>query len=199
VRISAETCPHYLALTNAEFETLGVAMKAYPPVRTPSDQAALWAAILDGTIQSIGSDHAPHARAEKEQPIGLAPAGISGVETMASVLIDQMLGGRLTPERLAYVLSEGTARLYRLYPKKGAIEPRADADFTLVDPASTTSVDTARLHSKEPYSPWAGRTLRGRIAATVLRGELVARDGEPVGAPRGRQVRPLAGAAAGAQ
>jgi dihydroorotase-like cyclic amidohydrolase len=111
------------------------------------------------------------------------------VETLGSVLVDGMLNSKLTPERLAWVLSEGTARLYGLYPRKGAIEPGADADFTLVDPAATTIVDRAQLHSKQPQSPWHGRQLRGAIAATVLRGEIVARDGEPVGEPRGQLVR----------
>lgn len=191
VRISAETCPHYLALSDADFPTLGVSMKVYPPIRGSADQEALWAAVLDGTISSLGSDHAPHTRAEKSLGLGVAPAGVSGVETMPSVLIDQTLNGRLAPERLAWALSEGTARTYRVYPRKGAVEIGSDADFTLVDPAGSTTIDVARLHSKEPQSPWHGRTLRGRITMTILRGEIIARDGEPVADPRGRLVTPM--------
>src|SRR5262249_50845891 len=125
--------------------------------------------------------------------LALAPAGVHGVETLGGVLVDAMLNGKLTPERLAWVLSEGTARLYGLYPRKGAIEPGADADFTLVDPAATTIVDAARQHSKQPQSPWHGRHLRGAITAAVLRGEIISRDGEPVGQPRGRLVRAVHG------
>ena len=87
------------------------------------------------------------------------------------------------------MLSEDTARLYGLYPRKGSLEPGADADFTLVNPAGTTIVDAARLHSKEPQTPWQGRRLRGAVAATILRGEVIARHGEVVGEPRGRLVR----------
>jgi allantoinase len=145
--------------------------------------------VRDGTITSIGSDHAPHTVQEKAQELASAPAGMHGVETMGVVLVDAMLDGKITPERVAWVLAEGTARLYGLYPRKGALQVGADADFTLVDPEATTTIDRSRLHSKQPQSAWHGRRLRGTIKMTILRGEIVARDSEPVGAPRGRLVR----------
>jgi dihydroorotase len=104
-------------------------------------------------------------------------------------MIDAMVRRHLAPERLAWALSESTARLYGLHPRKGALEVGSDADFTLVDPNGSTMVDQARLHSKQPLSPWHGRDLRGAIRLTVLRGEIIARNGEPVGAPRGRLIR----------
>ena len=189
VRLTAETCPHYLAFTQADAGQVGGLMKVYPPIRTLDDQAALWEAVRDGTIVSLGSDHAPHTLAEKSQGLAAAPAGLLGVETIVPVLVHEMLGGRLPPERLAAVLSEGTARLYGLYPRKGALTPGSDADFTLVDPASTTIVDSARLHSLHPQSAWHGRPLRGSISMTILRGHVIARSGEVVGEPRGRLVR----------
>jgi allantoinase len=188
-RLTAETCPHYLALSADDFPTLGVMMKVFPPIRERANQAILWQAVKDGTIASIGSDHAPHTRLEKALGLASAPAGVSGVETLVPVLVDAMLAGRLSAERLAGVLSEDTARLYGLYPRKGVLEPGADADFTLVDPEATTIVDATRLHSKEPQSPWQGRQLRGAVDRTILRGEVIARGGEPVGEPRGRLVR----------
>jgi allantoinase len=189
IKLSAETCPHYLALTDADFGRIGESMKVYPPIRTASDQAALWAAIEDGTIASLGSDHAPHTVEEKSRGLASAPAGVSGVQTLAPVLIDAMLAGRLSRERLAWLLAEGTARLYGLYPRKGALQPGSDADFTLVDPNGTTLLEAERLYSKQRQSPWLGQRLRGAVAATVLRGEVIARDGEPQGEPRGRLVR----------
>lgn len=189
IRLSAETCPHYLAFTDADFARLGGMMKVYPPIRTALDSAALWEAVNDGTITSIGSDHAPHTVEEKSLGLASAPAGIAGVQTLGGVLIDAMLAGRLTRERVAWLLSEGTARLYGLFPRKGALQVGSDADFTLVDPAGSTLVQADRLYSKQRYSPWEGQRLRGAVKATVLRGEVVARDGEPLGEPRGRLVR----------
>jgi allantoinase len=189
IKLSAETCPHYLALTNADFERIGESMKVYPPIRTSSDQAQLWAALQDGTVTSLGSDHAPHTVEEKSRGLASAPAGVSGVQTLGAVLIDAMLAGRLSRERLAWLLSEGTARLYGLFTRKGTLQPGADADFTLVDPNGVTLVDAERLYSKQPQSPWQGQRLRGAVKLTVLRGEVIARDGEPVGQPRGRLVR----------
>jgi allantoinase len=188
-RLTAETCPHYLALSADDFDSLGVMMKVFPPIRQPADQVVLWEAVRDGTVVSVGSDHAPHTRAEKAVGLASAPAGISGVETLVPVLVDAMLDGRLSAERLAGVLSSDTARLYGLYPRKGALEPGSDADFTLVDPEATTIVESTRLHSKEPQTPWQGRRLRGAVDTTILRGEVIASRGEPVGEPCGRLVR----------
>ena len=189
IRLSAETCPHYLAFTDADFQRIGGMMKVYPPIRTATDAAALWEAVQDGTITSIGSDHAPHTVEEKSLGLASAPAGISGVQTLGAVLIDAMLEGKLARERLAWLVSEGTARLYGLYPRKGALAPGSDADFTIVDPAGSTLVDAERLYSKQRYSPWQGQRLRGAVKATVLRGSVIARDGVPVGQPRGRLIR----------
>ncbi|MDQ6675566.1 MAG: amidohydrolase family protein [Chloroflexota bacterium] len=187
--LTAETCPHYLALTADDFPKLGVMMKVFPPIREKADQAALWRAVEDGTIASIGSDHAPHTRGEKALGLAAAPAGVAGLETLVPVLVDAMLAGRVSAERLAGVLSEDTARLYGLHPRKGSLEPGADADFTLVDPESTTVVDATRLHSKEPQTVWHGRRLRGAVDTTILRGEVIARRGEVLGEPRGRLLR----------
>jgi allantoinase len=189
IQLSAETCPHYLAFTDADFARIGGLMKVYPPIRTSTDSAALWEAVRDGTITSIGSDHAPHTIAEKSLGLASAPAGVSGVQTLGAVLIDAMLNGKLARERLAWLASEGTARLYGLYPRKGALQPGSDADFTLVDPAGSTLIEAERLYSKQRYSPWEGQLLRGAVTGTVLRGNVIARDGVPVGEPRGRVIR----------
>jgi allantoinase len=191
IAVSAETCPHYLTLTDEDCAALGPVMKVYPPVRRAADRDALWEAVRDGVIASVGSDHAPHTTEQKRGALAVQPAGCAGVETLAPVMIDAMARGQLTPERLAWVLSEGTARLYGLHPRKGALLPGADADLTLVDPEGETAVDNARLHSKHPLSPWHGRRLRGALRLAVLRGEAVMRDGEPVGPARGRLVRPV--------
>jgi allantoinase len=191
VSFSAETCPHYLTLSEEDFDRVGPMMKVYPPVRTARDREDLRAAVRDGTISSIGSDHAPHTIAQKRQGLATSPAGFVGVETLVPLLLNEAASGRVSWERLAWVLSEGTARVYRLYPRKGALLPGSDADLAVVDPEAEWEVDDARLHSKHSLSPWHGRRGRGRVVRALLRGETVMRDGEPVGEPRGRHVRPL--------
>lgn len=190
VAISAETCPQYLTMTDETFETVGPMMKVYPPIRRRTDLQELWAGVLDGTISSLGSDHAPHTTDEKQGTLESAPAGAVGVETMVPVLLNEMTRGRITPERLAWALSEGTARLYGVHPQKGSLLPGTDADLTLVDPEARWKISDEGLHSKHSLSPWNGCEGRGAPVVGVVRGEVVMRDGEPVGEPRGRLVRP---------
>lgn len=187
--VSGETCPHYLTLTADDYSTIGPAMKIFPPVRRKSDQEALWAALLDGTIASIGSDHAPHSAAERSQAFADQPAGAVGVETMVPVMLDQVSRGRISLPRLVEVLSEATAKTFGLYPRKGAIIPGADADFTIVDLQRRWTIRNERLHSKTKLSPWHGRSGLGAPVTVVLRGRVVARDGEPVGKPSGTFIR----------
>jgi dihydroorotase len=191
VRISAETCPHYLTLTDDDFGRLGSMLKVYPPVRTAADRDRLREAARDGTISSLGSDHAPHTVAQKRQELATSPAGFVGVETLVPVMLNEAAQGRFTLERLAWLLSEGTARVYGLFPRKGALLPGSDADLALVEPDREWQIDDARLHSKQSLSPWHGLRGRGQVVRSLLRGETVMMDGEPVGTPRGRLVKPV--------
>ncbi len=196
--ITAETCPHYLTLTDADYSEIGPKMKIYPPVRRAGDRDAIWAALRDGTITSVGSDHAPHTVAQKSGNLAAQPAGAIGVETLAPVMLNEMVAGRISPERLAWVCSEGTARLYGLYPRKGSLLPGSDCDLTIVDPEGEWQIDNASLHSKHNLSLYHGRRGRGLVTMAVLRGELAMRDGEPTGDPRGRPLRSARAEAAGA-
>ena len=187
--VTAETCPHYLLFVAADCAGKDAAMKAYPPVRDVADREALWAGVADGTIASLGSDHAPHTLADKTQSFATAPAGMVAVETMMPLLFDQMSAGRITPERLCSVASEGTAKLYGLYPRKGVIQPGADADLVLVDPDAVWTIRGEELHSVQKHTPLEGREVRGMPVTTILRGSVVAKYREPVGEPGGRLVR----------
>jgi dihydroorotase len=188
IELSAESCPQYLTLTAADFPRVGPVMKVYPPVRHESDQSALWDGIAEGSIVSIGSDHAPHTVEEKAQPLSTQPAGAVGCETLGPLMIDAMLRGRTTPERLAQIMSTSTARLYGLYPRKGVIRPGSDADLTIVDPNASRVIRNDELVAKQPVSPWHGTELKGAPVAAVLRGQLVMRGGRPVGERSGRFV-----------
>ncbi len=189
VTVTAETCPHYLLFVAGDCEGRDSAMKAFPPVREDADREALWRGVRDGTIASLGSDHAPHTLADKSKPFATAPAGMVAVEVMAPLMIDRMCAGRITPERLSWVLSEGTARLYGLYPRKGVIQPGADADMTLVDPSVQWTVRGDRLHSVQRHTPLEGMELRGSPVVSLLRGSVVMTDREPLGEARGQFVR----------
>jgi allantoinase len=188
--VSAETCPHYLTLTADDFRSIGPMMKVYPPVRTEEDRDALWEAVNDDAVTSVSSDHAPHSAEERRGTLSELPAGSYGVQTMVQVLLNEAAEGRTTLRRLSWVLSEGTARLYGLYPQKGSVEVGTDADFTVVDPDAPWAIDQDRLLTKMKLSPWHGRKGRGLAVATILRGGVVMRDGEPVGDRRGRFIHP---------
>lgn len=183
--ITAESCPQYLTLTDQDADRLGPMIKVYPPVRGQDDQDALWEAVQDGTVSSVGSDHAPHLVAEKMVGFASAPAGGLGVETLGPLMVDAMCRGKISPARLAEVLSTGTARLYGVHPRKGSISVGADADLTIVDPAADHVVSNAQLHALNPVSAWDGWQLKGRIVASVLAGRVAMRDNEAVGARRG--------------
>ena len=188
IPVTAETCPQYLTLTDGDYERVGPMMKVYPPIRTPLDQDALWEAVADGTIVSIGSDHAPHTLEEKSRGFATQPAGAVGCETFGPVMVDALFRGKTTVERFAEVMSTSTAKLYGLYPRKGVIRPGSDADLTIVDPDATRVVRNEELVAKQPVSPWNGFSLTGLPTAVVLRGEIAMRDGKPVGERRGQFV-----------
>jgi allantoinase len=189
IAISAETCPHYLTLTDQSFEKLGPLMKVYPLIRRAEDQRALREAIVDGTIASVGSDHAPHTIEQKRQPLAEGPAGFLGVETIVRLMLNEAAESRIPVKRIAWVLGEGTARLYGLYPRKGVILPGADADFTIVDPERSWTIRNEDLHSKNPLSPWHGWSGKWMPVWGVLRGRPIMRNGDVVGEPSGRWVR----------
>lgn len=188
IPITAETCPQYLTLTDADAERLGPLIKIYPPVKHQDDQDAMWEGLRDGSIELVASDHAPHPAAEKLAGFGQAPAGGLGVETIAPLMVDGFVEGRLDAVQLANVLSVNTARKFGIHPRKGSLRVGSDADVSIVDPNGSTSIRNETLHALEPVSTWDGRDLKGRITASVIRGSVAMRDGEPVGERRGQFV-----------
>ena len=188
VEVSAETCPHYLTLDPERLDASG--LKAYPPVRGGQDAEALWTAVIDGTIGSLSSDHAPHAADERIGPFDRRPAGIAGVQTTTQVLVDAFLRRQVPLQVLADRLSTGSARLYGIYPTKGSIEVGADADITIVDTSARWQIRAADLESKDRSSPWDGVSGRGAAVLAMVRGNVIMREGRPVGPPMGRWIVP---------
>ena len=138
----------------------------------------------------MSSDHAPHAPADRTGPYEQQPAGIAGTQTMVPVLLHAARQRGLPLSVLADRLSEGTARIYGLYPRKGSLDPGADADLTMVDLESEWRIDAADMLSRDQHSPWQGVEGRGRAVAAMVRGRMVMRDGRPVGEPAGLLVKP---------
>ncbi|HXH82033.1 MAG TPA: allantoinase AllB [Candidatus Tectomicrobia bacterium] len=196
VDVTVETCPHYLLLTSADMGRLGSVLRMNPPVRAAGHDAALWDALLDGTIDMISTDHSPHAIEEKTQPdIWHAVSGFPGVETAVPLMLTEVNRGRLTLERYVEVASANPARAWGLYPRKGALAPGSDADITIVDLARRGVIRGAALHSKSRITPFEGVEVAGLPVCTIVRGRVVMRDGAPVGEPGwGRPVTPAAAA-----
>jgi len=179
VKVTVETCPHYLALTidDARLASQGPAIgKVSPPLRGAADRDALWAAIANKQVDLIGTDHVPilktGATVWEERP------GFAGMATMLPVLITfGLLRDRLTPERLAELCAASPARTFGLAPRKGAIAVGADADLVLVDLEREAAVAPAMTHSRYT-SAFEGLALRGWPVLTMRRGEVVFADGE---------------------
>jgi len=182
--VRAEACLHHLLLTEEEAEACGALAQVNPPLRAPADRAALWRAIEDGTVDEVGSDHAPHTAQEKAGPE--PPAGFAGVQN----LLPHLLGdARLGLRRLVELTAEGPARTWGLWPRKGRLAAGADADLALVRPAAPRGA--VRQWSLHPDSPVLRCCqVRAEVVATVVGGQLAYRGGELIGAPAGHWVRP---------
>jgi allantoinase len=182
--VTCETCPHYLALTDEDAERIGVLAKCAPPLRSAEERDGLWRAVRLGTIDFVASDHSPAPPALKQGNAFESWGGISGCQTTARVLLSE----GLAPTELARLCAAAPAE--RLGLAGGRVTPGADANLLLLDPAPESPLTATELHYRHAHSPFTGRMLRGRIARTLLRGRTVAIDGEPVGEPLGRLVRP---------
>jgi len=189
VVVTAETAPHYLTLTNEDYEQLGAGMKVYPLIRTSKDQQELWNGILDGTISILASDHAPHMLCEKETDFEEAAAGMPGVETTCCVMLDQVNKGKIHLTDFVRIFSEEPAKHLHLFPEKGSLQPGADADITIIDMKKKVLIDKNKLHYLVKASPYLGRTFTGAPVATILRGNVIMENGSIVGLPKGHFVR----------
>jgi carbamoyl-phosphate synthase/aspartate carbamoyltransferase/dihydroorotase len=167
--ISVGVCPHHLYLTQDDVATLGALGRMKPELKTTADRDALWAAIADGTVDVVESDHAPHTLAEKasEKP----PSGVPGLETNLPLMLLAVEEGRLTHERLIELLATNAQRIWGLQP---------DAEtYTLVDTAAHYTIDRSRLKSACGWSPFEGMRVPGRVVGVWIRG-VQAYDGETV-------------------
>jgi dihydroorotase len=180
-RITAEVTPHHLTLTDEHVRTLDSHLKMNPPLRADSDRRALLEALRSGTIDCVATDHAPHSREEKEQPFEEAPMGIIGLETAWAVLHTELVRPGLLP--LGVLVERLTAGGAPFGLPEPTLAPGAPADLCVVDPEATWEVGEAGYESRSANSPWAGRTLTGRVRLTLAAGAVAFRYGAlaPVG------------------
>jgi dihydroorotase (multifunctional complex type) len=184
----AESCPQYLTLFEDEVISEGPLRKFTPPARARSETEidGMWAALAGGEIDYIASDHAPATLEQKTTAsIWDAPFGLPGIDTTLPILLDGAATGRISYERVVEAYSERPASLYGLHPRKGSLSPGSDADLILVDPEAVSTVRNETVLSRAGWSPYAGRTLRGRTVTTLVRGRIAASDGATRGDPGG--------------
>lgn len=184
VDVTVETCPQYLLLDSRDVERLGGILRVNPPIRAPGHSAALWAALHDGTIDMIATDHAPHLPEEKTRAsIWNCDCGFPGVETQMPIMLTEVNRGRMTICDYVRWSAVNPAKAWGLYPRKGVLQPGADADIAIVDLEREGVIDQAALQSRSKISPWHGRMVKGRPTDTIVRGRIVVRDGILVGEP----------------
>jgi dihydroorotase len=179
INVTAEVCPHHLSLTEESVRGYDTNAKMNPPLRTAGDVESLREAVKDGTIDLIATDHAPHHYDEKEREFADAPNGIVGLETALAVIVTNLVDkGYLTFSGLVDRMACTPARIFKL--PGGSLKRGAAADVTVFDPKHRWKVDPARFLSKGRNSPYAGMTLVGRTACTIVAGSVVYRSGLPV-------------------
>ncbi|MFM2181608.1 MAG: dihydroorotase [Actinomycetota bacterium] len=174
--VTAEVTPHHLSLDETRLTTFDTVFKVNPPLRSLNDIAALRAGVLDGTIDALATDHAPHPRRDKELSLDQAPPGMLGLETALGVALGVL---KVDLAHLVRVMSINPARIAGIADRHGRdVQPGAPANLVVFDPATTWSVEPDKLASKSRNTPYAGMTLRGKVRHTMLDGVFTVRDGE---------------------
>ena len=186
VDITGETCPHYLLLSADDYHDMAGIIRVNPPVREARNQEPLWAALADGTIDLIATDHAPHTPEEKTRnDIWAVDCGFPGVETQMPLMLTEVNNGRMSICDYVRKSAFNPAKIWGLYPRKGAIAPGSDADIAIVDLGREHTIDDAALQSRSKISPWNGRRIKGLPLHTLVRGRFVMKDRTLVDGTRG--------------
>lgn len=200
LRVTAETGPHYLLREYKDMAEVGPLLKMNPPVRSRDHAEVLWDGLLRGYIDMIATDHSPHTFEEKgvadlsgkmtKPTIWDCISGFCGVETGVPLMLTEVNRGRMTLNHYVKLTSENPARVWQVWPQKGAIRLGSDGDVTIVDLGKEWVIDGNKLHSKNRPTPWHGWRVKGMPIYTIVRGHIQMREGEVVGKPIGRLVRP---------
>jgi dihydroorotase len=190
--ITAEVCPHHLFFSVDDYPRLGTLIQMNPSIKTKEDNRRLWQALLDGRIQVIATDHAPHTLEEKRKPYspghGGSPAGLPAVENSLALMLNEVNRGRCTIEQVVGWMCNAPARVWDIVDK-GRIEVGYNADLVLVDLAKAATIRNAEQETKSRWSPWDGVSLTGWPVRTWVLGQEVFRDGQINASIRGQEAR----------
>ena len=185
---SCEATPHHLTLSADDYARLGTRLQMNPPVRGAEHRDGVWRGVAQGVIDVLGSDHAPHTEEEKAKAYPQSPSGMTGVQTLAPIMLDHVAAGRLTLQRFVDLTSAGPARLFGIVGK-GRIAAGYDADFTIVDLKRRETIKNSWIASRSDWTPYDGKTVTGWPVGTFVRGHKVMWDGELTTPAKGRPVR----------
>ena len=183
VYVVAETCPHYLFLNENVLEKVGVFAKCNPPLRSEEERLKMWEFVRDGSIDIIGSDHAPYTKEEKEkgsEDIFTPPAGFPGLSTRLPLLFTAVKEGKIGLDKMVELICENPAKIFGLYPKKGTIAVGSDADFVIFNPNKKDIISKDKMFTKcrDSALVYDGWTVYGKPEKTIVRGKVVFSDGE---------------------
>lgn len=185
---SVEILPQFLTLSAPEcYERLGTLAQQNPPIRDKRHLEKLWQAVLDGTVDIIGSDHAPHTLEEKAKPYPQSPSGFPGVQTLIPIMLNHVHNGRFSIERFVEMVTENPRRLFQMR-NKGRIEIGYDADLTLVDRKLTREITNKWIASKCGYTPFDGMKVTGWPVQTILKGISVMQDDQVIKPHQGEAI-----------
>ncbi|MDH5680516.1 MAG: dihydroorotase family protein, partial [Spirochaetota bacterium] len=174
--VYCEVTPHHLFLTEEILKDIGFFGKVNPPLREEKDRDYVYKALLNGDIDCMGTDHAPHAKDEKQQVYDKAPSGMPGLETMLPLLLTEVHRGNMSLSRLIELSSETPAKVFSM-KNKAYIKPGYDGDLVVVDPAKSYVISQKNLFSKSGWNPFEGREVTGSIDLTMVLGQPAYRDG----------------------
>ena len=169
-KIFCEVTPHHLLLDESILETAGNFGKVNPPIRTKADNLALWQGIADGTVDTIGTDHAPHKISEKSQAYNQAPSGFPGLETVLPLLLNEVNKGNLSIEKLIELTSKNVSKIFKI-TNRGELKTGNYADITIVDMDKKWQIQPEQFKTKAKYSPFAGFEGMGMPVMTFVNGE----------------------------
>jgi dihydroorotase len=186
--VTAEVTPQHLLLNISAYETIGTLAQMNPPLRSPQDNEILWKALLDGVIDFIATDHAPHTLEEKAKGYPNTPSGMPGVETSLPLMLTQAMAGKCTVQQVSNWMSTAVAKAYKI-PNKGKIEVGYDADLILVDLDNYRPVLREEVLSKCGWSPFEGWELTGWPQYTIVGGKVAYAEGKLNTEVRGQALR----------